>query len=134
MSGKDNMLAELRILLVEDQIDVRTILHSMLDELGVTHIFSAHNGEEAFDFMETGSNRIDMVICDWNMPHMNGVELLRRLRDAHHNMPFLMITGRSDLESVVQAKSCGVTGYIRKPFSAAQLEAKMRIILQRMAA
>ena len=68
------------------------------------------------------------------MPKMNGVELLRQLRTVDPDVPFLMVTGRSDMESVVEAKSSGVTGYIRKPFSPAELEAKLRILLHRVAA
>ncbi len=65
---------------------------------------------------------------------MSGVELLRKVRDVDPSLPFLMVTGRSDKESVVEAKSSGVTAYIRKPFSPKQLEAKLRIILYKMAA
>ena len=76
---------------------------------------------------------MNLIICDWNMPNMNGVELLRQLRTVDPDMPFLMVTGRTDIESVVEAKSSGVTAYISKPFSSQQLEAKLRIILTRMA-
>jgi len=65
---------------------------------------------------------------------MTGVELLRQLRTIDPSLPFLMITGRSDVDSVMEAKSSGVTAYIRKPFSSKQLEAKLRIILYKMAA
>ena len=65
------------------------------------------------------------------MPAMTGVEFLRQLRTVDPDVPFLMITGRSDMESVVEAKASGVTGYIRKPFSALQLETKLRIILKK---
>lgn len=63
------------------------------------------------------------------MPKMTGVEFLRQLRTVDGDLPFLMVTGRADMESVVEAKSSGVTGYIRKPYSPVQLEAKLRILM-----
>lgn len=124
----------LRVLLVEDQKEARAMMRNMLMEMGVTQIFEAGDGREALDFIDAAFDFIDVVVCDWNMPAMSGVEFLRQLRTVDSEMPFLMVTGRSDMNSVVEAKSSGVTGYIGKPFSAAQFEAKLRIILQRMAA
>ena len=70
--------------------------------------------DSAFDF-------VNVIICDWNMPNMNGVEFLRQLRSVDAEIPFLMVTGRTDVNSVVEAKSSGVTAYISKPFSPQQL-------------
>jgi DNA-binding response OmpR family regulator len=133
MSGVDS-ISDLKILIVEDQQEARAMLRNMLAELGVTQIFEAPDGREALNFIDSAFDFINLIICDWNMPKMSGVELLRQLRTVDPGMPFLMITGRGDLDSVVEAKTSGVTGYIRKPFSHKQLEAKLRIILQRMAA
>lgn len=124
----------LKILIVEDQAEARALLRNMLMELGVNQIFEASDGREALKFIDNAFDFIDLIICDWNMPAMSGVELLRQLRTVDPTMPFLMITGRSDLESVVEAKSSGVTGYIRKPFSPKQLEAKLKIIIHKIAA
>ena len=130
---KSNM-SDLKILLVEDQSEARAMMRNMMMELGVTQIFEAADGREALDFMDSAFDFVDLIICDWNMPSMTGVEVLRQLRSADPSMPFLMVTGRTDMESVVEAKSSGVTAYIRKPFSPKQLEAKLRIILYKMAA
>lgn len=135
MAGKSVInLSDLKILVVEDQPEAQALLRNMLMELGVTQIFQAADGREALSFIDSAFDMIDMVICDWNMPNMSGVELLRQLRTVDPDIPFLMVTGRGDMESVVEAKSSGVTGYIRKPFSPAQIEAKIRVILQRKAA
>lgn len=134
MSTTSRQISDLKILLVEDQAEARAMMKNMLTELGVTQIFEAENGREALGFIDSAFDFVDLVICDWNMPAMSGVELLRQLRTVDGKVPFLMVTGRTDLESVVEAKSSGVTGYIRKPYSPAQLEAKLRIIMQRMAA
>lgn len=122
---------DLKILVVDDQIEARTMMRNMLLELGITQIFEASDGREALEFIDAAFDFVDLILCDWNMPQMNGVELLRQLRSVDPDLPFLMITGRGDMESVVEAKSSGVTGYIRKPFSPKQLEAKMRIVMQK---
>jgi len=127
MNGMD----DLKVLLVEDQGDARALLRNMLSELGVTQTFEARDGNEALRFMDSAFDFVNLVICDWNMPKMSGVEFLRQLRTVDPNVPFLMVTGRSDMSSVIEAKSSGVSGYIRKPFSPAQLEAKLRILVQR---
>jgi len=127
-------LCALKVLLVDDQSEARAMIRNMLMEMGVTQIFEAPDGREALKFMDSAFDFINLIVCDWNMPSMTGVELLRQLRTVDPDMPFLMITGRSDVESVIEAKSSGVTAYIRKPFSVKQLEAKLRIILHKMAA
>ena len=127
-------LTDLRVLLVDDQMESRSLLRNMLSELGVSQVFDAPDGKEALSFLDNAFDFIDMIICDWNMPHMSGVELLRQLRTVNAETPFLMVTGRGDLDSVTEAKTSGANGYILKPFSATQLEAKLRILLRRMAA
>jgi two-component system chemotaxis response regulator CheY len=125
-------LADLRVLIVEDQADSRALIRHMLSEIGITQIFDASDGRQAMQFMDTAFDFIDLVICDWNMPGMSGVEVLRQLRSVDPNFPFLMVTGRADKDSVVEAKASGVTGYIAKPFSSTQLEAKLRVIAAKM--
>lgn len=131
MAFAEKTLADLKVLIVEDQHEVRAMLRNMLGEIGVTRTFEAGNGAEALRFMDSAFDFINLVICDWNMPNMSGLDLLRQLRSAGQEVPFLMVTGRSDLDSVVEAKANGVSGYIRKPFSPAQLEAKLRILIQK---
>lgn len=124
-----NDLSDIRILIVEDQSDARAMMRGMLGEMGVTQIFESSDGREALKFLDAAFDFIDLIVCDWNMPGMTGIELLRQLRSVDPDMPFLMVTARSDMDSVVAAKTAHVTGYIRKPFSPAQLEAKLRIVL-----
>lgn len=124
-------LSELKVLLVEDQSEARAMMRNMLLELGVTQIFESPDGRAALQFIDSAFDFVDIIVCDWNMPNMTGVELLRQLRTVDPDVPFLMVTGRGDMESVVEAKTSGVTGYVRKPFSPVQLEAKIRIILKK---
>lgn len=121
----------LKILIVEDQQDARAMLRNMLAELGITQIFEASDGRQGLQFLDSAFDFVNLVICDWNMPGLSGVELLRQLRSVDPDVPFLMVTGRCDMSSVVEAKAAGVTAYIRKPFSPKQLEGKLRIIMER---
>ncbi len=125
-------IEKLKVLVVDDQPDARALVRGMLGELGVTQIFEAADGKEAMSFTDAAMDMIDVIICDWNMPKMSGIELLRQMRSVSYDVPFLMVTGRSDLDSVASAKSSGVTAYIRKPFSPAHLEVKLRVIKAQM--
>ena len=127
-------LNNIKILIVEDEEDMRATIKDMLAEVGITQTFEASGGQEAIEFLSSSENFIDMVMCDWNMPGMEGIQVLKTLRKVKSDMPFLIVTGRSDMDSVLEAKQAGVTAYIRKPFNPKQLEAKLRIVLHKMAA
>ena len=130
MATTELKLDALRILLVEDSVDAMNLIRSMLADFGITQIFTARDGRAALDFLGAvdDDDLLDVVLCDWNMPRMSGIELLRQIRTVDPATPFLMITGAADGDSVAKAKSAGVTGYIRKPFSAEELQKKLRVI------
>ncbi|MCK5373979.1 MAG: response regulator [Alphaproteobacteria bacterium] len=125
-------IEDLKILVVDDQPEARAMLKDMIVGMGVTQIFESKDGRQALEFIDAAFDFVDIIVCDWNMPSMNGVELLRQIRSVDPEMPFLMVTGRTDIDSVVEAKSSGVTAYIRKPFSPAQFEAKLRIVSKKV--
>lgn len=129
---KADGLEKMKVLIVDDQADIRSMVRGMLSDLGITQIFEASDGKEAMGFTDAAMDMIDVVICDWNMPRMTGIDLLRQMRSVMPDMPFLMLTGRGDIDSVAEAKSSGVTAYIRKPFSPASLEIKLRVIKAKM--
>lgn len=118
-------IEDLNVLLVEDDRNVRATVRSMLQEMGINSIHESHDGQAAWEYLENNDWKINMIICDWNMPHVTGIEFLREVRLAYPNMAFLMITARADKNSVLAAKSCDVTGYIRKPFSFEDLRKKI---------
>lgn len=125
-------IADLRILLVEDQAESRSLLRGILSELGITQVFEAADGRVGLQFIDSAFDFIDLILCDWNMPSMTGIEFLRQVRSTGSTVPFMMITGRSDHASVLEAKNFGVDGYIRKPYSPTQIEAKLRVMAQRI--
>lgn len=121
-------LEHICLLVVEDSQQMRKILQAMLSDIGVNQVFLAKDGTEGLIFLGDCDDMIDAVFCDWNMPNMSGVDLLRQVRSADAEMPFIMITGRKDESSVLEAKAAGITGYITKPFSIVELERKVRAI------
>lgn len=131
MASATELLSKTRVLIVEDQHEARSILRLMLSELGITQIYEAMDGKQASDFMDAAGDMVDMIVCDWNMPNLTGLDFLKEMRSKGVNIPFLMVTGRGDMSSVVDARDGGVSGYIKKPFSPAQLEVKIRVCMER---
>ncbi len=130
MTMPDENTEPLRILLVEDSIPSMNLTKGMLHDLGIRHISTAKNGVEALKLLGTldGDDKfIDLVLCDWNMPEMSGVELLRQIRSSDPDLLFMMITGEADRASVAEAKALGVNGYIKKPFSPGELRKKLNV-------
>jgi len=122
---------KIKALIVDDQEEARAVIANMLGELGVTQIFEASSADEAELFINTATDYVDVVICDWNMPAVSGLDLLKKVKTSHPEIPFLMVTGRGDFDSVMTARESGVSGYIRKPFSPVQLQVKLRVIMTR---
>lgn len=122
---------QLKVLIVEDQPNARTTLRHMLSEMGVNQVYEAGDGDEARDLIDTDESMVDLVICDWNMPNFEGIDLLKHLREKNIHTPFLMVTARNDIDSVKDAKEAGVDAYIRKPFSLSDLESKVGKLMQK---
>lgn len=122
-------IAALRVLVIDDQNEIRTLVREILSEAGISSIFEASNAEDALGLLSVADDIVNFIICDWNMPGMSGLELLHQVRERHPRMPFLMVTGRGDKTSVLAAKGGGVSAYIRKPFSPRQLEEKLQFLI-----
>lgn len=116
------------ILVVEDQLQVRGWICDLLRNMGVREILMASDGMEAMQTVRERGGEIDIIICDWAMPHMSGIELLREVRLIYPEMPFLMQTGHGTKDHVMEAKGKGVSAFMVKPFSGTQLEVKLRQI------
>ena len=123
-----NSLSTMKILIVEDELESRVLLKALLDGLGVTGIYEASDAQSALLMMDGAfGNHIDAVLCDWNLPVISGLDFLRKLRAGGNGVPFVIITGRNDRKSVLEARACGADGYIRKPYSLEQMEEKLHM-------
>jgi len=129
MSGTGKKPDPLRVLLIEDSFESMNLTKGMLHEMGVTQVYTAKNGAEGLDLLSAydGEDFVDLILCDWNMPVMSGMDLLKQIRTADPDMLFIMITGNANYSSVAEARAYGVTGYIRKPFSSDELRKKLSV-------
>jgi len=115
-----------RVLVVDDHHLTREMVRAILGGMGFSNFALAENGLVAFKILQEAL-RIDLIVCDWNMPHSSGLELLKRVRgDVRlRNIPFLMLTAEAYRDSVEAAIAAGVSGYVVKPFTASTLSEKV---------
>jgi two-component system chemotaxis response regulator CheY len=125
----DQAFANLSVLLVEDDAFAIKIAQTVLKQLKIPYVSLAKDGAEALDILNAGMQKFDLVISDWNMPEMTGLQLLKAVRIKWPAMPFIMLTGRVSPEFVVQARDHGVDAYVGKPFSPAQLAQKIHAVM-----
>ena len=119
----------LNVLVVDDDEAMRMLVCRMLKRMRIGRILEAAGGEQALEQLAATPDAINIVICDWNMPGMSGMDLFKQVHANRPKLPFLMLTGRADLDSVVAAKKAGVHGYIVKPISPAELKTKIAFLL-----
>jgi two-component system chemotaxis response regulator CheY len=126
------MAALFKILVVDDQLTMRTFTRLALQEIGVRQIIDAENGRAAFEMLTT--QPVDLVISDFNMPELDGLGLLRAVRGhpAVRRIPFILVTGRGDTELVTKAAQAGVNNYIVKPFTPDTLRGKIEAVVGKM--
>ena len=118
----------MKVLIVDDFATMRRILKNILKQIGLKNISEADNGKEALK--ELKKEKFDLVLCDWNMPEMPGIELLNQVRsdDALKGIPFVMVTAEAKKENILEAVKAGVSSYIVKPFTAETVDEKLKKI------
>jgi two-component system chemotaxis response regulator CheY len=107
----------MHILVVDDSKTVRNVIISHLDSLGFRDVSEADSGESAFYLVVR--KKVDFIFLDWNMPKMNGIEFLAKIRGMsnHAKIPVLMVTTEGEREKVLQASALGIEGLVVKPFT-----------------
>ncbi len=115
----------IKVLVVDDMSTMRRIVKNVLKQIGFSDITEAENGQEALTKLRGGD--FGLVVSDWNMPVMQGIELLRTVRadEELKNLPFLMVTAEAQKENIIEAVQAGVSNYVVKPFTAEALQAKL---------
>ncbi len=128
--GKE--LDELKILVVEDNSNALKLIKLVLGGIGIHQIFTAKDGRFALEFLGEAPELVDLIICDWIMPRMTGLEFLQQVRTVYPKMPFMMVTAKADTSSVAEAKEYAVDAYLTKPYSPQQLERKLVTLVSQL--
>lgn len=118
----------MQALIVDDSRAMRAIIAKILRELGFGSL-QASNGCEALDLLKQGA-AVDVVFVDWNMPEMNGLEFIRRVRSdrSYDGLPLILVTTETELQNVIQALDCGANEYVMKPFTPNVIVEKLEML------
>ena len=121
----------MRVLIVDDYKTMLRVMRNLLKQLSFENVEEAIDGTAALEKLREFNGEFGLVISDWNMEPMTGIQLLRELRgdDELKQIPFIMVTAESRSENVIAAKEAGVSNYIVKPFNAETLKSKMENVL-----
>jgi two-component system chemotaxis response regulator CheY len=117
----------MKALVVDDSLTIRRIVIKALGIVGINEAAEAGDGQEAVKAAQAG--QFDLILMDWNMPNMNGIEALRAIRQSGNKTPVVMVTTEAEKSRVIEAIKSGANDYLIKPFSPEQLAAKVRNIL-----
>ncbi len=117
------MDTKLRVMLIDDSKTMRNIQKTMLTQMGFESMEEAHDGQDALS--KLGAFRPDLVLCDWNMPNMDGLEFVKAARGRGFTAPIIMVTTESEKTKVVTAIRAGVNNYVVKPFTQEVLAARI---------
>jgi len=122
-------MSDLKILAVDDNHTMRRIVVNTLKRAGYNHVIEAADGKDALAKLKV--EEIDFIVTDWNMPEMDGLEFVTKLRSIKEfkDVPVLMVTARSVKDDIIEALKAGVDNYIAKPFTAETLKQKIEQIL-----
>ena len=128
MSVLNSVSRNLPILIVDDFSTMRRIVKTCLKQLGFENITEAEDGKVALEKLKAGDFKL--IISDWNMPHMMGIDLLKAVRadERLKAVPFLMVTAEAQKENILEAAKAGVSNYIIKPFTADSMSQKLEAI------
>lgn len=127
----------MKFIVVDDMSTMRKIIKKALSGIGDHQILEAADGKEALASIVNEYKKgapIDFIISDWNMPNVTGIQLLQKVKetDIFRETPFLMVTAESEMDNVKKAVAGGVSGFIIKPFTVDQVQAKVKSIMTQM--
>ena len=125
------MNLKMKILIVDDFATMRRIVRNVLKQIGFTNMAEAENGKAALKVLK--KENIDLILCDWNMPEMPGIELLKAIKsdDELKSIPFVMVTAEAQKDNIIEAVKAGVSSYIVKPFTAETVTEKLNAIFKK---
>lgn len=122
----------MKFLVIDDFPTMRRIVRNLLKELGYANVEEAEDGVDALNKLREGN--FDFVVSDWNMPNLDGLEMLKQIRqdDQLKHLPVLMVTAEAKKENIIEAAQAGASGYVVKPFTAGTLEEKLNKIFEKL--
>jgi two-component system chemotaxis response regulator CheY len=125
--------ANTKILVVDDMSMMRTIVTGELKKLGYSNVIKVADGLKAFQELEAAKaaqSPVELILSDWNMPVMQGIELLRKIRSTpdFQTLPFIFITAEGEVGQIKEAASLGVNAYLMKPFTPVSLTEKLTVV------
>ncbi len=120
------------ILVVDDFPTMRRIVRTLLKELGFGNVEEAEDGQDALKKLK--SDKYELVVSDWNMPNLDGLEMLKQIRgdEGLKDLPVLMVSAEAKKDNIIAAARAGASGYVVKPFTAATLEEKLNKIFEKL--
>ncbi len=121
----------MKMIVADDSRLIRGIIEKTATAIGF-QVFQAANGKEALNLLETNSEDINLVLLDWNMPMMNGIDVLRNMRadNRFKEIPVLMVSTECEEDKIREAIAAGATGYLAKPFKADKLANAIHQVLR----
>ena len=123
---------KLRVLVVDDEEEIRELIQEILRDLGIVRVHLAENGEMAWQRLNRSELDYDLVISDWLMPRMDGLELLQKMRQFGSETLFMMLTVKVTGEAVAAAVESGVTLYLAKPFTYGDFSKKVSALARQI--
>ena len=117
----------MKILIVDDSSTMRRIIINTLSRIGYTDVVEGENGKSGLE--KLGQGGVEMIITDWNMPEMDGLEFVKTVRGQNAAIPILMVTTNAAKEDIVEALQAGVNNYVVKPFTPETLKEKIESLL-----
>ncbi|MBL9119904.1 MAG: response regulator [Phycisphaerae bacterium] len=126
------MDTKLRVMLIDDSKTMRNIQRTMLTQMGFETLEEAQDGQDALS--KLGAFRPELILCDWNMPNLDGLEFVKQARSRGCTAPIIMVTTESEKTKVVTAIRAGVNNYVVKPFTQEVLAARITETLSKVKA
>jgi DNA-binding response OmpR family regulator len=129
--GDADDFSHIRALVVDDDPDILALIEHVIRDLGITRLRGTTDPLEAKRLIEATPDGFEVVLCDWSMPQMSGLDFLKWVRGATQNVTFVMLTGNTATDAVEEAKKFNVDGYVAKPFRPSELKARLINLLRR---
>jgi two-component system, chemotaxis family, chemotaxis protein CheY len=132
MSAGNLSPRDAHVLVVDDEPQMVGIIEGVLGILGVSKVETATDGKEALDLVKAGTTPFDLVICDWQMPNMDGLQFLDAFRGEYPGTTFVMLTAKTDVKAFNDAKRSGATYFFMKPIDAGDLKSRLSSLFDQM--